>query len=117
MDIRAISEELQDEMNLSSMNIIIHAGNAREYNFEALDHAMEGDFEQAKELMKKSREEITQAHNIQTKVVQKESQQEPYYYSMLFSHAQDTVMTIQSEYNMLEKMIAMIKLMLKKEGN
>jgi PTS system cellobiose-specific IIA component len=45
------------------------------------------------------------AHRIQTKKLQEEAEGDDVTYSVLFTHAQDTVMTIMSEYNLAKRLI------------
>lgn len=97
-----------------SMNIILPAGDARTKASEALDAIMDGDEAKAEELLKEAKEFVKQAHKAQTDVLQslaaKEyaGEEEPKL-PMLFIHAQDTIMTIMSEVNITEKLIAMYK--------
>lgn len=52
-----------------------------------------------------ARIEITKAHQEQTEIIQKEAAGVHYESCLLFTHAQDTLMTIMSEVNLAEKMI------------
>ncbi len=97
-----------------SMNIILPAGDARNKASEALDAIMNDDTSKAEQLLKEAKEYVKQAHKAQTEVLQalasmeyagKEEPKLP----MLFIHAQDTIMTIMSEVNLTEKLIAMYK--------
>lgn len=90
-----------------AMEIIINAGNARTKASQALDSAMDGNFEAAEQLMRGAKEDIKKAHNAQTDIIQDEASGKKHELLLLFIHAQDTVMTIISEYNMTEKMIKM----------
>ena len=82
---------MSDKMVEVAMGIIINAGDAR----TCATDAMEAD------------EAIKKAHNAQTDVIQDECRGNPTELSMLFMHAQDTVMTIISEVNMIRLMIRM----------
>ena len=64
---------------------------------EALDAISEFDFEKAEEKLKESHEKITAAHKVQTDAIQGETRGEESEHSLLFAHAQDTLMTIYSE--------------------
>ena len=92
-----------------AMQIVIHAGDARDLIMEALDHAAEGLYDQAEDKLKEAREELRQAHIFQTEVVQSEAGGKKYEYSLLFTHAQDTVMTICTEMNLAKKIISMYR--------
>ncbi|WP_416324937.1 PTS lactose/cellobiose transporter subunit IIA [[Eubacterium] hominis] len=88
-----------------SMSIIMSAGNARTKANEALDSIASFDFVIAKEKIKEAREDITKAHQCQTEIIQAEATGQHYESCLLFTHAQDTLMTIMSEVNLTEKMI------------
>ena len=74
-----MSMDEQKELVQVAMQIILHAGDARNHATEALKAAKQFDFEK-------------------------------YEYSMLFAHAQDTLMTIMSEINMSTEMIDILKI-------
>ena len=63
----------------------------------------------ADKLLKEAKQEILQAHNAQTKVIQAQVSGEQFEYSLLFVHAQDTVMTITTELRMVQKMEPIFK--------
>ena len=92
-----------------SMSIIMHAGNARTKANEALDGIASFDFERAKEKIREAREDITRAHQGQTEIIQAEAAGEQSTSCLLFTHAQDTLMTIMSEVNLTEKMITIFE--------
>ena len=102
-------EEEREKMASIAMQIVIHAGDARNLIMEALDHAAEGLYDQAEDKLKEAREELRQAHIFQTDVVQSEAGGKKYEYSLLFTHAQDTVMTICTEMNLAKKIISMYR--------
>ena len=100
----------ENQLTEVAMNVILAAGDARECC------AREGDFVQAETLMKQAHENIVQAHNAQTEVIQGEARGEKTELCLLFIHAQDTLMTIMSELNMAGEMIQMYKLIYNKEA-
>ena len=102
-------EEEREKMASIAMQIVIHAGDARNLIMEALDHAAEGLYDQAEDKLKEAKEELRQAHIFQTEVVQSEAGGKKYEYSLLFTHAQDTVMTICTEMNLAKKIISMYR--------
>ncbi|MGK0550609.1 PTS lactose/cellobiose transporter subunit IIA [Enterococcus faecalis] len=97
------------ELNLLSMNVILHAGNARELVFQAVGQAGEGQFAQADQLMKQANEEVVAAHQAQTSTLQKEAEGIEIPYSPLFGHAQDTLMTVKTEINLMKEIIKIYK--------
>ena len=109
-----MSMDEQKELVQVAMQIILHAGDARNHATEALKAAKQFDFDLAEEKMKLANECITLAHKAQTETIQETIQNEmsgeKYEYSMLFAHAQDTLMTIMSEINMSTEMIDILKI-------
>lgn len=96
----------RDDLMQAAMQIIMHAGDAREANVEALELAAEGDFAKAREKWEKANEEIVIAHRIQTDSIQDEIREDaPSEHSLLFTHAQDTLMTINSEILLTGKIL------------
>ena len=67
------------------------------------------DFALAEVEIKQANEEIVQAHRIQTDAITAETSGEDGEYSVLFAHAQDTLMTIYSEINIAKRMLAIFK--------
>ncbi len=93
-------------MNLENaqvaMQMIMHAGDARTKTMDALRALKVFDIEKARENLVGAKEYLVKAHNVQTGALQKEAEGEEVEYSVLFSHAQDTCMTVYSEMNIAE---------------
>lgn len=104
-----IDEKAKNQLNQLSMEMILKAGNARESIMQALTFAETKEYKKAGDFLQVAKAEIDEAHILQTGVVQQEAKGEEYYYSMLFTHAQDTLMTIQSEYNIAVHLIRILK--------
>jgi PTS system cellobiose-specific IIA component len=49
---------------------------------------------------------VREAHTIHTDCIQASAAGEPLPYSMLFTHAQDTLMTVNSEFRLVRKLAA-----------
>lgn len=96
---------MKDETVQAAMGIILNAGDARVFCKEALDAIAAFDIELAKEKMKEAHAKITEAHKIQTDAIQEETRGTQAEYSLLFAHAQDTLMTVYSEINIAKQMI------------
>src|SRR5690554_3896011 len=95
----------------SAMKIILHAGDARVKCTNALNAISNNNFELAETLIKEASSEITKAHKEQTDAIQDEASGESESeYSLLFAHAQDTLMTIMSEINIAKQMIKIFKI-------
>jgi cellobiose PTS system EIIA component len=88
-----------NDINEVSMKIILNAGDARLIIKEALDCVATCEFGAAKEKLVEAKKKITAAHAAQTETIQGEARGEQVVFSLLFAHAQDTLMTIMSEWN------------------
>jgi len=102
-------ENEREKIAMIAMQIVIHAGDARNLIMEALDEISEFKFAEAEIKLKEAQEKIREAHIYQTEVIQAEASGKVFSYSLLFSHAQDTVMTICTELNMAKKLCGMFK--------
>lgn len=87
-----------------AMQIIMHAGDARNCCQAALDSIAAGDMEAADGHLKEADDKIAEAHHIQTDCIQGAIAGEEFAYNVLFAHAQDTLMTIYSEIMMAKQM-------------
>ena len=94
-----------NELILSAMGILTHAGDARLHTKEALKHVQALQFDKTDASLKEAKAEITQAHAAQTEIIQAEARGVQYEYCMLFNHAQDTLMTINSEIELCSSLI------------
>ena len=92
-----------------AMQIILHAGDARDHIKKSLNYVSRFEFSDAEEEINKANEEIVKAHRVQTDAIQKEMQGEELEYSLLFTHAQDTLMTIYSEINIAKQILKISK--------
>lgn len=96
---------ITEQVAHDAMQIILHAGEARKLCMDALKNIENSDFEAAKENMKLANDKIVIAHRVQTNCIQKETEGESGEYSVLFAHAQDTLMTVYSEINLAKRLI------------
>ena len=55
--------------------------------------------------MKQANDEVVEAHRAQTSTLQKEADGVEIPYSPLFGHAQDTLMTVKTEINLMKEII------------
>jgi PTS system cellobiose-specific IIA component len=95
---------LDEKIVESAMQIIMFAGDARLSCRKAVDCMAAGNPAEAKEHMKKADHDITEAHRIQTDCIQSAVRGDKFEYNVLFTHAQDTLMTIYSEINLAKQM-------------
>ena len=103
------------DMNNAAMQIILHAGDCRNLINEAMEDLLaEKDSTSIEEKLKQAKKEITKAHVIQTEMIQGTINDEEVPSTLLFTHAQDTLMTVNSEVNLVKMMVKMYQ---KLEGN
>ncbi len=89
--------------------VILHSGNARALVSKALEAAYNEDLNEAQKKIKKAEEEISTAHKVQTEVIQSEARGQGLEFSLLMTHAQDSLMVTMSEINMAKQMLKMYK--------
>lgn len=96
-DENIVEEEELNPTIQDSMTILMAAGEARAECKLAYDAIAAGDMALAEEKLKAADAKILEAHHVQTDHIQGAFRGEKQEYSLLFSHAQDTLMTIYSE--------------------
>lgn len=104
----------QQTLVSAAMEIILHAGDARNYAKQAREAIRDMNFQQARVLLESAKKEIADAHRAQTEIIQNEARGIRYDYSMLFNHAQDTLMTINSEIELTADLILTFEVMMQK---
>ena len=95
---------MDERVITAAMGIILHAGDARLLISEALTAISGNNYEMATEKLKEAQIKMTEAHKIQTDMIQGEARGESIGYSLLFTHAQDTLMTIYSELKLTKQL-------------
>ena len=101
-----MKEYTASDLNKLAMEIILYVGDCRSLVDEAFKIAGEGkDYKEIKQLFDCARSKITKAHKVQTDVIQSTILNEKQEMTMLFIHAQDTLMTINSELFISENVI------------
>jgi PTS system cellobiose-specific IIA component len=98
-----------DTMNSLALEIIMKAGDARLLVSEALEASAEGDFTEVDKKLDEAKKQLASAHRMQTDIVQSEGEGEKHEHTLLFIHAQDTLMTIYSEMNMVRQLKAVFQ--------
>ncbi len=88
-----------------SFGIIGYAGDAKSLAFEAISEAKKGNISLARDIMKKSKEEINKAHRFQTELIQKEASGDKIEMSIILVHAQDHLMTSMNFQQLAEEFI------------
>ncbi|AMQ05098.1 MULTISPECIES: PTS lactose/cellobiose transporter subunit IIA [Sporosarcina] len=100
-------------MNLEEqiMQIILYSGNAKSTAFEAIQAAKENNFDQANELIEKANVEMSNAHRVQTFLIQSEIRGEKVESSLLLIHAQDHLMNAITFKDLAGEFIALYEAM------
>lgn len=99
-----------EELNQAAMQMIMYAGDSRNLLTEAINDTIAGVSEaEVDEKLKQSKEKMVAAHRIQTNMIQNGIEDDALQTTLLFSHAQDTLMTIYSEQNMTGHIINMYR--------
>jgi PTS system cellobiose-specific IIA component len=93
-----------EAMNSIAMEIIMLAGDARLCVSQGFKAALEGRFEEVGVKLEEARKKLAEAHGLQTEIVQSEGEGKKHEHTLLFIHAQDTLMTVFSEINMLRQL-------------
>ncbi|EOG1934059.1 PTS N,N'-diacetylchitobiose transporter subunit IIA [Providencia stuartii] len=81
-----------DSLEEVVMGLIINSGRARSLAYKALTYAKEGKFVEAMELMEDSKEALTEAHKVQTKMIETDMGEGKIKVSLILVHAQDHLM-------------------------
>lgn len=104
-----MDETTNTELISAAMGILTYAGDARVDAKKALQAVQAFDFTNAQESIDQAVKNITQAHQAQTQIIQNEARGTKYEYCMLFNHAQDTLMTINSEIELVKELVKTFK--------
>lgn len=100
----------KEDLNNAAMMIILHAGDCRNLLNEAIkmtENEVDVSIIDAK--IKEAKEEITKAHKIQTEMIQSTIEDDELQTTLLFTHAQDTLMTINSEISMTHAILSLYR--------
>ncbi|MEN0660723.1 PTS lactose/cellobiose transporter subunit IIA [Caldifermentibacillus hisashii] len=99
-------EDLQIE---TVMNIIAYAGNAKSEGMEALQNAKKGDFEKAREHLESANKFLTEAHNLQTKLLTEEAGGKKFEVNLLTVHSQDHLMNTITFLDLVSEIISILE--------
>ena len=99
-----------EQLNSAAMQIILHAGDCRNLLNEAINDLLDDKSEEeVKDKITQAKKEITKAHVIQTDMIQSSINEEELQTTLLFTHAQDTLRTSNSEVNLVQSMIRLYR--------
>lgn len=106
------------ELNEAAMKIIMLAGDGRNLLTVAIKNTFsDAEKEAIDESIKQANDKIAEAHHIQTDIIQYTIEEDELQTTLLFSHAQDTLMTVYSESKTVSYMIEMYRRLIDKIGN
>jgi len=109
-----MNQQLDPELMQQSTQIIVYAGNAREKVNDALKLAHDEKFTEANSKLEDAQKDLNEAHRVHMKLLQTEARGEALEFSVLLTHAQDTLMVSMSELHMAKHMLKMYEKMAKK---
>lgn len=96
---------MNEQLMEISFGLIANAGEAKGLAFDALSKAKEGNFDEAKELIEKSKEEMHKAHAFQTQLITQEASGQSVEMNVLLVHAQDHLMNAMNFQQLTEEFI------------
>lgn len=82
-----------DDLEEVVMGLIINSGQARSLAYRALKQAKQGEFADASALMEQSRAALSEAHRVQTQLIENDQGEGKMKVSLVLVHAQDHLMT------------------------
>ena len=85
-------ETPENDLEEVVMGLIINSGQARSLAYAALKQAKQGDFA-AKAMMEQSRQALSEAHRVQTQLIESDEGEGKMKVSLVLVHAQDHLMT------------------------
>ena len=89
MNDQMISEEIQ----ITAFNIILHSGNAKTKIHSAFELMRKGEFDKANQLLDEANDDILEAHESQTGLLQSYANGTKIEMEIIMVHAQDHLMT------------------------
>jgi len=98
-----------EEMEMTTVEIVAYAGDARSKYISALTAANNADYEKAAAMIQEGDDLITEAHNTQTKLLQMEASGEAVKITFLTVHAQDHLMTVMLLRDLVKNFIQLYK--------
>lgn len=90
------------------MQLISQGGSARSNSIEAVRKARENDFKASEQLLAKAHADLVNAHNLQTRLLQKEVNGQGESPTLLMVHAQDHLMNAMTVNDLAKEIIAIL---------
>ncbi len=99
-----------EELNQAAMQIILHAGDCRELLGEAVNMVLaDAPAADVDAKVHEAKAQIAKAHSLHTDMIQDSIEDDELHTTLLFTHAQDTLMTINSEISLTQQLIALYR--------
>ncbi|MBT0725089.1 PTS N,N'-diacetylchitobiose transporter subunit IIA [Rosenbergiella sp. S61] len=100
-----------DDLEEIVMGLIINAGQARSLAYAALKEAKQGNFTVAKEMMENSQQALSEAHRVQTQLIESDAGEGKVKVSLVLVHAQDHLMNAMLARELVTEIIELYKKM------
>ncbi|WJP97369.1 PTS cellobiose transporter subunit IIA [Macrococcus bovicus] len=95
----------QEELQMVAFQIILHSGNSRTLVHESFQAMRANDFAVAEQKLEESNKELTEAHKVQTSLLQQYASGEEIKIEIIMVHAQDHLMTTMTLREMAVEML------------
>ncbi|MCM3729880.1 PTS lactose/cellobiose transporter subunit IIA [Neobacillus cucumis] len=92
-----------------AFNIISNVGTAKSLVMEALYAAKEGEFELAEEKLAESKQFFVEGHKMHASLIQREANGEQLQFSLIFMHAEDQLMSVDTITLLVTEMIELYR--------
>lgn len=100
-----------ENLEMEVMNLILASGNGKSCAMEAIQYAKAGEFDKAEQSLEESVKELSEAHHVQTALMQREINGEKIDMGILMVHAQDHLMTSLVVKDMAAEIVELYKKM------
>ena len=98
-------ETPENDLEEVVMGLIINSGQARSLAYAALKQAKQGDFAAAKTMMEQSRMALSEAHLVQTQLIEDDQGEGKIPVTLVLVHAQDHLMTSMLARELISELI------------
>lgn len=100
----------------TAMRLIAGAGDSKSYSMEAIMHAKNCSFEEARACMEKAKAAMIETHDAQVELIRREIQGESQELTLLMVHAQDHLTSAMLMRDMASEFIDLYERMSKNQG-
>ena len=98
-----------DDLEEIVMGLIINSGKARNLAYTALEQAKQGQYLEATELMEQSKLALSEAHKVQTKMIEADMGEGKIKVNLILVHAQDHLMNTMLAKELVTELIELHK--------